>query len=113
MITRIFEQQHVETAKAFIQKHYNQRITVQEIADHVGVGPKTLQRMFKRQLQTSIQEYQVQVKMEKAIEHLESGVANIKQVSLLLGYKRQSSFTKRFNKHFGKCPSAYVQNGNS
>jgi len=113
MIPKFFELQYAEAARDFIQKNFNRKITVQDIAEHVGIGEKTLQRVFKRQYQKGIQEYQVEVRMEKAKEHLESGRKTIKQVAYLIGYKRQSSFSKRFQRVFGKCPMEYMQGGGS
>jgi AraC-like DNA-binding protein len=96
-------------AQLVIQKNFRNKITIQEIASLVNVGERTLIRAFKNHFGQNIYEYVLRLRMEKAKEHLEARKL-VKEVAMLVGYKRHSSFTKQFVKFFGMSPSDWNSN---
>ena len=92
-------------ARDILINQFHKNITSLEIAGQLGISDRKLKRVFKEVFNTGIYAYQLQLRMEKAREHLEQGNKSVKQVAWLVGYRRQSSFTKRFCKHYGISPS--------
>ena len=95
-------------AKQILVESYHDKITIIELAQRVGVGEKTLQRAFKNKYQMGIYEFTVKLRMEKAQEYLLGRNKSVKQVAYLVGYKRQSSFTKQFVKTYGIAPTDWL-----
>src|SRR3954469_18769725 len=50
----------VEAARKFINSHLDSRVTLSRLAKHTGYSPFHLQRMFKKTLGISPQQYQAQ-----------------------------------------------------
>lgn len=46
------------------------------------------------------------VRLEKAVDLLQTGELNVAQVAQVVGYNSQSYFTKMFKEHFGYLPHA-------
>jgi two-component system, response regulator YesN len=108
MTTHFFDAGYAQTAREILLNNYRHKITIVDLATKVGVGEKTLQRAFKSEFNMGIYEFVLKVRMEKAEEYLLSRNKSVKQIAWLVGYKRQSSFTKRFMKKYGVSPSEWA-----
>lgn len=108
MTTHYFDAEYAFAAKQILVESYRDKITIIELAQRVGVGEKTLQRAFKNKYQMGIYEFTVKLRMEKAQEYLLGRNKSVKQVAYLVGYKRQSSFTKQFVKTYGIAPTDWL-----
>jgi|GEM_PF-668034 AraC-like DNA-binding protein len=109
MHARAHDHQYAQAAKEILTNNYRNKITIAEIAASIGIGERTLKRAFRNVYQTGIYQYQVHLRMEKAKEYLSQDKTSIKQAAILVGYKRQSSFTKRFFKSYRMTPSEWLQ----
>ncbi|AEV99371.1 hypothetical protein A4D02_34210 [Niastella koreensis] len=74
----------------------------------LGMNRNTLQSTFKKLYGKSIREYQVQIRMEKALQLLETGI-DVTQVAEELNYAKMSAFTNAFTAYFGFAPSALIK----
>jgi len=90
----------------YIQNHYRQPITVQEIADHVGLNRYYLSRYFKNKTGRTIQEQILDVRLSEARRYLMLGYP-VKETAYLCGYSAASIFSKLFKKEYGMSPSEY------
>ena len=70
----------------------------------LGMNRNTLQRVFRNLYGKSIREYQVQIRMEKALQLLSAG-NEVTKVAEELNYAKLSSFSNAFVAHFGFAPS--------
>lgn len=104
-----FDAAYAQAAREIVLKNYRNKLTIPDIAAEIGITEKTLQRAFRNEFKIGLYEYILQVRMEKAREYLEEHKP-VKQVATLVGYKRHSSFTKQFSKHFGVAPSNWENN---
>jgi YesN/AraC family two-component response regulator len=93
-------------AAAFIEncppESYSQ-LTVNWLANKIGVNPTYLSRAFKEDFNCHLKDYIEQAKMDKAEELLNSGMA-VKDVSRFLDYTNPSYFGRKFRKHKGGTP---------
>lgn len=78
---------------------------IQELARLLGTNVSKLTAGFRLLFGTSIQQFTVNAKMERALTMLIQERAAIGQVAAELGYQHQSSFTLAFKRHFGFPPS--------
>src|SRR5688572_6420224 len=94
-------------AQDFIENTYQERIAIQEIAEHVALGKRNLERRFKMATGHSVKEYIQRVKIESAKKQLEAGKKIVNEVSYDVGYSDLKSFRDVFKKIVGMSPTDY------
>jgi AraC family transcriptional regulator of arabinose operon len=80
---------------------------IQDISNAVSLSCSQIYRIIKRETGLSPHEYLDKLKIEKAINFIESTDLSYKEISLLLGYQYESHFYNTFKKVTGKKPSDY------
>lgn len=73
-----------------------------------GVGVRTMQRLFQRELGTDFDSWRRQVRITKAIELLTAGLS-VKEVSYQVGYSQPSAFIETFRRTIGLTPKAWMK----
>jgi len=96
----------IAEVKSYINHHYQQQITLDDLASFLGVSQYHLSRIFNEESGFSLPEYLTMVRMERAKILLSEGRLNISQVAYQVGYEDSGYFSKVFKKHFGLSPSA-------
>lgn len=94
-------------AQEFIEKHYAEKITVDELADKLGIGRRTFERRFKKATTNTVIEYIQRVKIEAAKKQLESGRKTVNEVMCDVGYTDVKAFRDVFKKIAGMSPVDY------
>lgn len=97
----------VQDVIQYIESHYQDKITLEMIADHVNFSENYLCRVFKEQVGTSLITYINQVRMNKAADLIMKGSMYMKEVASLVGISDQFYFNRLFKKQFGISPSEY------
>lgn len=98
-----------ETVKAtisYIRDHYNQKITLDDIAKAVLCDKYALCREFKKLTGQTIVENLNNYRSVKAIDYLSDGYT-VARTAALCGFDNLSFFTRTFKKYIGKLPSEY------
>lgn len=93
-----------------IGTHYNENITLEETARMVYLSPTHLGRIFKQETGVSFSEYVNRVRVNKAKHLLRDRELLMTDISLMVGYKDQSYFTKVFKRLTGVVPKVYREN---
>jgi transcriptional regulator GlxA family with amidase domain len=94
-------------AQAHIEDSFQERLTIDELADRFGVGRRTFERRFKKATSNTVIEYVQRVKVEAAKGHLESGRKTIHEVMYEVGYNDVKAFRDVFKKVVGMSPLDY------
>ncbi|UCS92725.1 helix-turn-helix transcriptional regulator [Echinicola marina] len=81
--------------------------TMEYYASLSCVSPRTLSRLFVKELGMSFGDWKMRLKLLEAIKQLGEN-KTVKDIAYELGYKNASSFIAIFKKHFGKTPTNYV-----
>jgi two-component system response regulator YesN len=97
----------IEKADQYILEHYNEDISLDEIAKHVNLSSYYFSRFYKNSTGTSFTDKMVAVRMEKAKELLKKEELSIKDVSYMVGYVDPNYFSKIFKKSTGYNASEY------
>lgn len=98
---------HVSKAIEFIQKNYQNYISVHDIADYVGLNRSYLSAIFQKQLHMSPQQFLLKFRITKANDMLTETDLSINSISYSCGYSSQLAFSKAYHKVTGISPSAY------
>jgi len=96
-----------DEAKILMENQLDNNLTVDLLADRLGVNRSTLFRAFKNQNGTSPKEYIDNCRFEKAKELLTRSKIPIKQVANACGFTEHHYFSNAFRKRFGATPSEF------
>lgn len=94
-------------AQDFIEKNFDQKITVPQLAEYVSLGKRNLERRFKDATAHSVIAYIQRVKVEAAKKMLEAGNKIINEIIYEIGYSDTKSFRNVFKKIVGMSPLEY------
>lgn len=99
----------LEQVRHFLDRHYSEAITVDNLASRAGMSRYYFMRSFKERYGLSAMESLVEMRMNKAKELMEEGSA-LREIAELVGYKDSQYFSSQFSKHVGISPSIYIAN---
>ncbi len=88
--------------------HRNERLTENDLVAISGVTISTVRRYFHTHLRTTPLAFHRRLRLEYAGELLTSGCGYL-AAAYECGYESPSAFRDAFMRHFGKTPSAYVE----
>jgi transcriptional regulator GlxA family with amidase domain len=94
-------------AQGFIEKNYQDKITVDQLADMLNIGRRSFERRFKKATNNTVVEYIQRVKIEAAKRSFESSRKNINEVMFNVGYTDTKAFRTIFKKITGLTPIEY------
>ena len=96
----------IERACAFMEQHYAERIYLDQICRHAGLGKSALLRAFTKAKGVTPYSYLENIRIGKAKKLLEQGMPPI-EAALQTGFSDQSHFTNYFNRFIGLAPGVY------
>ncbi|MCI1189813.1 chromate resistance protein [Hymenobacter sp. DH14] len=96
--------------RELIQDHLDTNLSLRltEAADALQVNPSYLSREFARYFDDlSFGEYIRKLRIEKALQLLDTTAYSMGEIAYLTGFSDQSHFTRIFKQHTGQSPAAY------
>lgn len=90
-----------------LRQEFQQRLTIAELADRVGVHPVHLSRTWRRFRGCSIGEAVHRARIEAACRRLAEGAPSLADVALEVGFADQTHFTRVFKQCTGMTPGTY------
>jgi len=97
----------VKQAQEYIERNYRDKITIDQLADMLAVGRRSLERRFKKATANTLNEYIQRVKIEAAKKHLEASNRKINDIMYEVGYSDTKSFRNSFKVVTGLLPNEY------
>lgn len=94
-------------ALRYIQQHYAERLTLNDVADHVFVSQWHLSKIINRHLRKSFLDIVNDVRVARAKEMLADPALRVGDVSLAVGYADVAHFSRTFKKLTGQTPMGY------
>jgi transcriptional regulator GlxA family with amidase domain len=101
------EDDSIRKAQEYIEKNYEKRITVDELASMLALSRRNLERRFKKATSNTTIEYIQRVKIEAAKQSLERSRENVNEVMYKVGYTDSKAFRDTFRKITGLSPIQY------
>ena len=93
--------------KVFIQEHYAEQISREEMASNVGVSARHLTRCFHQETGISLITYLNRYRVKQAKHLLQAGDRNITEVAEAVGFSSSNYFTDAFRRETGMSPRDY------
>jgi len=93
--------------KDYIHANLSLPLTLDDLADHMNLGIRQLNRIFKEQQGVSLGSYIIATKIEAAADELKTTQHDIAQVARHTGFSDADYFCRLFKQKKGLSPSAY------
>jgi len=97
----------IKNAISFIESHYNQDITLNDIASHVKISPYHFTRLFKKQTNYTPHQYLIDYRINNAKRLLFSSNLSINEIASQCGFNSVSHFVTTFKSHTNFPPKKY------
>lgn len=101
---------YIEIAKKFIKQNYDNPIEVDDVAKACGLSKQYLQRLFKREKDTSIVSYIVKYRIQQACRYLLNTDYSVAKIAQMVGFNDLKYFYIKFKKIVGETPMQYKEN---
>lgn len=90
-----------------LTEDFGTKYTAAEFAKKYRVSDTTVKKYFKKTYGYGFKEYQTKVRMEYAAKQLTETDISIGEIANLVGYSKQTKFTKAFKAYYDVTPSEY------
>jgi AraC-like DNA-binding protein len=97
----------VGRAADFIRQNLGERLHLRDVAAHVGVSERHLQRLFHKTVGMTIQGFIIHSRVHGAAYELVNSERPLAEIALSFGFTDQSAFTNTFRKLTGMPPREY------
>jgi transcriptional regulator GlxA family with amidase domain len=104
---KIHEDEEIKKVQEFIEIHFADKISVDELCEKFAIGRRTFERRFKKATNNSVVEYMQRVKIEAAKKQLETGRKTVNEVMFEVAYNDIKAFRELFKKITGLSPIDY------
>ena len=94
----------IAQAISIIKNRFNEKINMDELAEHVNMAPSSFYRNFKKITQVSPLQYQKQLKLYEAQRLMLTGNYDVTNASYEVGYESPTQFSREYKKMSGNPP---------
>ena len=96
----------VSQALSYLEVHLHEGLTIQAMAQYVGVSERTLRRRFQAELGMSVSEYIARKRVQLAEQYLAFNLP-VSEVAKMIGFESPSQLSRLFVKERGVAPKAW------
>ena len=97
----------VEHALHYMEEHYNSRLTLEEVAQHVYISPWYLSKVFNQYMERSFPTIRNQIRIKYAKQMLKESDFPIFVIAEMVGFQASCHFSRTFKKIVGISPDEY------
>jgi two-component system response regulator YesN len=97
----------LKPAMEYMQYHYDQPLTLEDIAKQAHLSVSRLAHLFKEQVGITVIEYLTNIRINQAKQQLLVTENNCTQICFEVGYNNQSYFTRIFKQVVGMTPRQF------
>jgi AraC-like DNA-binding protein len=98
---------YIKKAIDYVEMNYSRKISIAELAHHIGLDRSYLGSVFKEQLDTSLQDFLINYRIDKACELMKNVNLSIGDISRSVGYDDPLQFSKLFKRTRSISPREY------
>jgi AraC-like DNA-binding protein len=101
------QQKRTHPAIAYVQAHYEDKITLSQASSLCHIGSTQFCRVFRQEQGLSFHQYLLHYRIEQACKRLADPYMHAKEVAYDIGFNDLSYFARAFKRQLGVCPSEY------
>lgn len=99
---------HVENTASYIQKHFKEKITLDDISSSLNLSKFYLSRIFKEVTGITVMDYLMECRLNQVKYDLEMHPnKSIREIALDAGFESPAHFSRFFKSRMGITPSEY------
>ncbi|MFC3929006.1 AraC family transcriptional regulator [Streptococcus caprae] len=98
---------YIREAVNFIERHYQESITVDDMANHCNLNKHYFSRLFKKELNTSPQQFLIQYRLSKSCELLRNTTLSLHDIAIKVGYSNQFNYSTAFKRQYLQSPKIW------
>lgn len=103
----IVQQERAKVMLNFLHTHYQQKITLEDLAKHVYVSRAECSRYFKKIIGLTPFTYLLQYRLRKSIELLKDDEQTVTMIAANTGFSTVSYYIEKFKEYTGYSPHVY------
>ena len=97
--------ERIQEVISYVDEHYMEPVSLQEVCDHIGLGKEYFCRFFKKNMHLSFLNYLNETRLAHAYQDLQTTVLSIAEIMEKNGLTNQKLFNKTFKELYGCTPS--------
>lgn len=99
----------LEAAKEYMERHFQENVTVDQLAMIAKVSPKYFVDLFKKTYGISAINYLTELRIYRAKQLIVGSDLRLKDIAHQVGYHDEFYFSRKFKKEVGVSPTAYMK----
>ncbi|MCK0754089.1 GlxA family transcriptional regulator [Chromohalobacter japonicus] len=96
--------QSLVDAVTLMESNIEEPLTTHELAEHLGISRRQLERLFKKYLQAVPSRYYLELRLQKARQLLRNSEQAVGDIALSTGFSSGAHFSTAYRNHFGISP---------
>jgi AraC-like DNA-binding protein len=106
------DEPHLRQAIGIVLDHLDEPPGIEDLAKQLHLSARTLQRLFRDQLQMSYSTYLKTARVIKAVELLTHSQLQVNEIAFAVGYESQQTFSNTFEEMLGVRPGQFRKDRN-
>jgi AraC-like DNA-binding protein len=103
------ESRRILKVKEYINEHYAEPLTLEMMADLVGMSPSSFSRFFRQHTDRTFTGYLIDIRLGQAARELVDTSQNISEICYQCGFNNLSNFNRIFKAKRGMSPREFRQ----
>lgn len=99
--------ERIRQIMGYIQEHYAEKITLEELADQVHLCKSESCRLFKRYMNESMFDYLLGYRIDRSLDLLRQTGLDVTQIAGQVGFSNPGYFSRIFKRRMGCTPLEY------
>ena len=99
----------VKLAIGYIKEHFDEDVTLAQVAKHVAMSESRLSSVFKKETGKGLINYLEEYRIAQAVKLLSEGREPMFMIALRVGYPNVNYFSRVFKKVRGESPSQFIK----
>ncbi|WP_066307046.1 helix-turn-helix domain-containing protein [Bacillus sp. FJAT-29814] len=92
---------------SYVNQHFDEPITLEDVAKHFYLSPSYFSRYFKQQFGIGFSRYVMNVRLEHSVKDLQYTKDSITYISMKNGFPNTKSFSTLFKEVYGETPHTF------
>lgn len=98
----------IDMVLSYMESNYHRpELSAEMLSELINITPGYFGKLFNEYTSKTVNEYIVELRMNKAKELLQESTSSINDITLKVGFSNQSYFTATFKKLYGLTPNQY------
>lgn len=97
--------ERIQSMLSYVEEHYTEPISLQEISEHLGLGKEYFCRFFKKNMNQSFLSYLNEVRLTHVYKDLQTTDLPVSEIMEKNGWTNQKLFNRTFKELYGCTPS--------